>query len=99
MGIEWRLAGLMAKQGLNYRRLGKATGLHPNTISKLKHKPPVRLEMETLIRLCQALDCQPGDLLAYRSEPDSAVGSALGQELEPQPDPETLLNGQEKSKE
>ena len=95
MGIEWRLAGLMAKQGMNYRRLGKATGLHPNTISKLKHKPPVRLEMDTLIRLCQALDCQPGDLLAYRYE----SAPTFSQELEQQPDPATLLNGQEKSKE
>ena len=68
MGIEWRLAVVMAQRGLNYRGLGKATGLHPNTISKLKHKPPVRLEMETLIRLCDALDCQPGDLLAYESD-------------------------------
>ncbi len=69
MGIEWRLAGQMAKQGMNYRRLGLATGLHPNTISKLKHKPPLRLEMATLMRLCEALDCQPGDLLAYCAEP------------------------------
>ena len=70
MRIEWRLAILMAKQGMNYRNLGIATGLHPNTISKLKHKPPVRLEMETLVRLCEALDCQPGDLLACSAEPD-----------------------------
>ena len=68
MGIEWRLAMMMAKQGMNYRNLGIATGLHPNTISKLKHKPPVRLEMETLVRLCEALNCQPGDLLAYGAE-------------------------------
>jgi len=87
MGIEWRLAGLMAKRGMNYRRLGQATGLHPNTISKLKHKPPMRLEMETLIRLCQALDCQPGDLLAYCCETD--------QQLDPADSP----NGQEKSHE
>lgn len=71
MKIEWRLAGLMAQQGMNYRMLGHATGLHPNTISKLKHKPPVRLEMETLIRLCEALNCQPGDLLTYCAEPNS----------------------------
>ena len=65
MSIEWRLAQLMARQGMNYKMLGAATGMHPNTISKLKHKPPNRLEMVTLIRLCQALNCQPGDLLVY----------------------------------
>ncbi|WP_316430657.1 helix-turn-helix transcriptional regulator [Leptolyngbya sp. NK1-12] len=68
MGIEWRLAQLMAQQGLNYKTLGTATAMHPNTISKLKHNPPARLEMDTLIRLCQALNCQPGDLLVYTPE-------------------------------
>ncbi|MBW4468133.1 MAG: helix-turn-helix transcriptional regulator [Pegethrix bostrychoides GSE-TBD4-15B] len=86
MRIEWQLAKQMAKQGMNYRMLGRATGLHPNTISKLKHKPPVRLEMETLTRLCKALDCQPGDLLAYSAEPG----------LEPAP---SLENSQHKSRE
>lgn len=68
MPIEWRLASLMAKQSMNYKTLGAATGMHPNTISKLKHNPPTRLEMVTLIRLCEALNCQPGDLLAYVPE-------------------------------
>jgi putative transcriptional regulator len=68
MAIEWRLAALMAQQGMNYKKLGEATGMHPNTISKLKHNPPTRLEMVTLIRLCQALQCQPGELLVYVPE-------------------------------
>lgn len=68
MAIEWRLASLMAERKMNYKTLGAAAGMHPNTISKLKHKPPARLEMQTLLRLCQALDCQPGDLLAYKPE-------------------------------
>lgn len=69
VAIEWQLAKVMAERGMNYKMLGAATGLHPNTISKLKHHPPSRLEMATLIRLCQALNCQPGDLLTYRPEP------------------------------
>lgn len=67
--IEWRLAKLMAERGVNYKMLGAATGMHPNTISKLKHNPPTRLEMTTLIQLCRALNCQPGDLLTYQPEP------------------------------
>lgn len=71
VAIEWRLASVMAARGMNYKMLGAATGMHPNTISKLKHNAPTRLEMETLIRLCQALNCQPGDLLAYVPEATS----------------------------
>lgn len=70
MAIEWRLAKVMAERGMNYKMLGAATGMHPNTISKLKHNLPSRLEMKTLIQLCEALNCQPGDLLAY--QPDAA---------------------------
>ncbi len=69
VAIEWQLAKIMAERGMNYKMLGAATGMHPNTISKLKHNPPARLEMATLIRLCQALNCQPGDLLTYTAEP------------------------------
>lgn len=71
--IEWRLAKLMAERGVNYKMLGEATGMHPNTISKLKHNPPTRLEMTTLVLLCRALNCQPGDLLTYTPESNGSV--------------------------
>lgn len=50
---------------MDYKALGEATGMHPNTISKLKNNLPERLEMTTLLKLCKALKCQPGDLLVY----------------------------------
>jgi putative transcriptional regulator len=50
---------------MDYKTLGAATGMHPNTISKLKNNLPERLEMTTLMKLCKALNCQPGDLLVY----------------------------------
>ncbi|MEY2833603.1 MAG: hypothetical protein RLZZ574_2862 [Cyanobacteriota bacterium] len=65
MPIKWRLAVLMADREMDYKALGEAAKLHPNTISKLKNNMPDRLEMTTLIKLCKALDCQPGELLQY----------------------------------
>ncbi len=65
MPMKWRLPVLMAEREMNYKTLGEATKLHPNTISKLKNNIPERLEMTTLIKLCKALDCQPGELLRY----------------------------------
>lgn len=76
MAIQWRLAELMTQQGLNYKMLGAATGMHPNTISKLKHNPPARLEMVTLVRLCQALQCQPGELLIYIPDQSEAASGS-----------------------
>lgn len=65
MTMKWRLPVLMAERDMDYKALSAVTGMHPNTISKLKNNLPDRLELTTLIKLCKALRCQPGDLLAY----------------------------------
>lgn len=65
MPMKWRLPVLMADREMNYRQLAELAQMHPGTISKLKNNLPDRLEMNTLMRLCKALDCQPGDLLVY----------------------------------
>jgi DNA-binding Xre family transcriptional regulator len=44
-------------------------------LSRLVHARAIRFS--TLTRLCQALDCQPGDLLSHNS---------TGSQAEPQPD-------------
>lgn len=73
MPIKWRLAVLMADREINYKELAKLTGFHEKTVSKHKNLRvmPSRLEDSTLFKYCQALDCQPGDLLVYIPE-DSA---------------------------
>lgn len=63
MAIKWRLAVLLADREMNYKELAKLMGVHPNTANKLKNHIPERLTPETLEKLCDALDCQPGDLL------------------------------------
>jgi putative transcriptional regulator len=65
MPMKWRLPVIMADREMDYKTLGAATGMHPNTISKLKNNLPERLEMTTLMKLCKALNCQPADLLVY----------------------------------
>lgn len=67
MPIKWRLAVLMADREIDYKELAKLTGLHPVTISRHKNMKtmPERLESETLEKYCQALKCQPGELLFY----------------------------------
>jgi putative transcriptional regulator len=65
MPIKWRLPVLMADREMDYKALADATGMHPGTVSKLKNNLPDRLDMITLLKLCKALNCQPGDLLVY----------------------------------
>jgi len=70
MTIKWNLTYLMFERNIKTRDLANATGLHANTISKLKsyREMPQRLDKDTLNKLCVALKCKPGDLLTY--EPD-----------------------------
>lgn len=70
MPIKWRLAVLMADREVNYRELAEMTGLHPVTVSKHKNMRtmPSRLEHATLFAYCEALKCQPGDLLVFIPE-------------------------------
>jgi putative transcriptional regulator len=65
MPMKWRLPVLMADREVDYKELAKVTGMHPGTVSKLKNNLPDRLELGTLMKLCKALKCQPGDLLVY----------------------------------
>jgi putative transcriptional regulator len=67
MAIYLRLAATMKDRGISGYALAKASGLTPSAIYKLrKQKRLVGLKVDTLNRLCGALDCQPGDLLEYR---------------------------------
>ncbi|MEH1808419.1 helix-turn-helix domain-containing protein [Nostoc sp.] len=65
--IKWNLAYLMLDRNIKTGELAAITGLHPSTISKLKayREMPKRLDRETLNLLCNALKCEPGDLLKY----------------------------------
>lgn len=67
MPIKWRLAVLMADREIDYLELASKTGFNPKTVSKHKNMRvmPGRLEDSTLLKYCEALNCQPGDLLVY----------------------------------
>lgn len=45
-------------------------GLHAATVNKLRKN--LRVNTDTIQRLCKLLDCQPGDLMEYVEEEGSA---------------------------
>jgi len=65
--IKWRLAAVMADRELNYKQLAQRTGFNEKTVNKHKNMQtmPRRLEHATLVKYCEALNCQPGDLLVF----------------------------------
>ncbi|MGB9825692.1 MAG: helix-turn-helix domain-containing protein [Desulfofundulus sp.] len=63
--IEWRLHEIMGKKRLRIADVARLAGLTWNTVGDIYHGRTKSVSLETLDRLCSALGCQPGDLLAY----------------------------------
>lgn len=62
--LRWRLGEVVRARALSQREVARRSGLTRNTIDRLvKTTTLVRIEGETLARLCAALDIQPGELI------------------------------------
>ena len=60
---------MLARRKMSSGELSQKVGISPANISILKTGKAKAIRFSTLDALCQALDCQPGDILEYRSEP------------------------------
>jgi putative transcriptional regulator len=59
----------MAERNISNKELALRTGMNPRSISRLKTRRRLtRIDEETLNLLCDALNCQPGDLMVYEKE-------------------------------
>lgn len=59
----------LARKKMTQKRLAEITGIRPPTISKIYLGTIDRLPVDVLDRICQALDCQPGDLMEHIPDP------------------------------
>jgi len=74
MPIIVNLDVMLAKRKMRSKTLAEIVGITEQNISLLKSGKVRGMRFETLEAICKALDCQPGDLLEYRAEPDSSHG-------------------------
>ena len=56
---------MLAKRKMNVSELADRVGFTMANVSLLKNGKIKALKISTLNKLCQVLDCQPGDLLEY----------------------------------
>lgn len=70
MAIIVNLDVMMAKRKISAGELAEAVGITPANLSILKNNKAKAVRFSTLCRLCDVLDCQPGDILEYRKEED-----------------------------
>ena len=68
MPIVVNLDVMMAKRKISAGELAQQVGITPANLSILKNNKAKAVRFSTLEALCQALDCQPGDILEYRPE-------------------------------
>ena len=57
---------MLAKRKMSVTEMADKVGITIANMSVLKNGKAKALKVLTLIALCEALDCQPGDILEYR---------------------------------
>ena len=60
------LAVLLAERKLKVADLVRSTGLNKSTLHKLYNDESVRIDFETIDKICIALDVEVGDLLVFK---------------------------------
>ena len=73
MPIVVNLDVMLAKRKMRSRELAERVGITEQNISLLKSGKVRGVRFDTLVRICAALDCQPGDLLEYRPGPEDEI--------------------------
>lgn len=68
MPIIVNLDVMMAKRKIRSKDLASQLGITEANLSILKTGKAKAMRFTTLEALCEALDCQPGDLLEYSKE-------------------------------
>nr|WP_250881650.1 helix-turn-helix transcriptional regulator [Levilactobacillus brevis] len=58
----------MAEYNISSQELAQLVGITPANLSILKTGKAKAIRFSTLEKICQALDCQPGDILQYVEE-------------------------------
>ena len=67
MPIIINLDVVLAQRKISSKELAEAIGITPQNLSILKTGRAKAVRFSTLEAICRFLDCQPGDILEYRS--------------------------------
>lgn len=66
MPIVIELDVMLARRKMRSKELAELIGITEQNVSLLKSGKVKGVRFETLEKICEVLDCQPGDILAYR---------------------------------
>lgn len=66
--IIFNIDVMLAKRKMSVTELSERVGITISNISVLKNGKAKAIKVSTLAKLCEALECQPGDILEYRKK-------------------------------
>lgn len=75
MAIIINIDVMLAKRKMSVTELSERVGITMANISILKNGKAKAIKIDTLNKICKALECQPGDILEWRDE-DGDNGTA-----------------------
>jgi putative transcriptional regulator len=73
MAIIVNLDVMLAKRKMRSKELAERIGITEQNVSLLKSGKVRGVRFDTLAKICQVLDCQPGELLEYRADADATA--------------------------
>ncbi|WP_085991279.1 helix-turn-helix domain-containing protein [Oceanobacillus senegalensis] len=71
MAIIINIDVMLAKRKMSVTELSDKVGITLANISILKNGKGKAIRFSTLEAICKALDCQPGDILEYKSDDET----------------------------
>ena len=66
--IIFNIDVMLAKRKMSVTELAERVGITIANVSILKNGKAKALKISTLVKLCEALDCQPGDILEFTDD-------------------------------
>jgi putative transcriptional regulator len=76
MAIVVNVDVMLARRKMRLNELAERVGITPQNLSVLKTGKARAIRFSTLEKLCEVLECQPGDLFAFESETASGKDAA-----------------------
>ena len=63
---------MLAKRNMSVTELSERVGITMANISILKNGKAKAIKIDTLNKICKALQCQPGDILEFREDEEES---------------------------
>ena len=73
MSIIINIDVMLAKRKMSVTELSERVGITIANISILKNGKAKAIKVDTLNKICKALNCQPGDILEYVEDDEEEV--------------------------